>query len=49
MTIILDPTDPEWKKRIAYSYEEGEIAKVVEFMVLLNKKLEQFGIPQAGN
>ena len=30
MTIILDPTDPEWKKRIAYSYEEGEIAKVVE-------------------
>lgn len=30
MTIILDPTDPEWKKRIAYSYEEGNIAKVVE-------------------
>ena len=30
MTIYLDPTDPEWKKRIAYSYEEGDIAKVVE-------------------
>ena len=25
------------------------VRQLLEFMVLLNKKLEQFGIPQAGN